>query len=71
MAELGARTAINLDGGGSASLVYGGRLRNRPREEHGIEILGGRPISTAIVFEAAEPRSLRSLVRRRREGPAG
>jgi hypothetical protein len=71
MAELGARTAINLDGGGSASLLYGGRLRNRPREEHGIEILGGRPISTAILFEAAEPRSLRSLVRRRREGPAG
>ena len=70
MARLGVWTAINLDGGGSASLVYGGRLRNRPREEHGIEILGGRPVATAIAFEPAEPRSLRRLVRRRREGLA-
>jgi exopolysaccharide biosynthesis protein len=70
MAELGAETAINLDGGGSASLVYGGRLRNRPREEHGIEILGGRPIATAIVFEPRRPRSLSRLVRRGRDGLA-
>ena len=48
---LGAQEAINLDGGGSASLVHGGRLRNSPREEHGIEIVGGRPIATALVFE--------------------
>ena len=53
LVDLGADVAINLDGGGSASLVYGGRLRNRPREEHGIEILGGRPIATAVVFEPA------------------
>jgi hypothetical protein len=51
LVEVGAETAINLDGGGSASLVYGGRLRNCPREEHGIEIVGGRPIATALVFE--------------------
>jgi hypothetical protein len=51
LVELGAEAAINLDGGGSASLVHAGRLRNRPREEHGIEILGGRPIATAIVFD--------------------
>ena len=50
---LGASDAINLDGGGSASLVYSGRLRNRPREEHGADILGGRPVVTAIVFESA------------------
>jgi phosphodiester glycosidase len=31
---LGADEALNLDGGGSASLVLGGRLRNRPRERH-------------------------------------
>jgi hypothetical protein len=49
---LGASEAINLDGGGSASLVHNGRLRNRPREEHGVDLLGGRPIVTAIVFEA-------------------
>jgi hypothetical protein len=51
MAHLGAARAINLDGGGSTSLVYGGALRNTPREDHGIELLVGRPISTALVFE--------------------
>jgi exopolysaccharide biosynthesis protein len=47
----GATEAINLDGGGSASLVYDGRLRNRPREEHGLDLLDGRPIVTALVLE--------------------
>jgi hypothetical protein len=51
MADLGADRAINLDGGGSTSLVYEGVLRNTPREEHGIELLVGRPVSTALVFE--------------------
>ena len=48
--ELGASEALNLDGGGSASLVHGGRLRNRPREEHGVDLLEGRPVLNAIVF---------------------
>jgi hypothetical protein len=52
LVKLGASEALNLDGGGSASLVHSGRLRNRPREEHGADLLGGRPIVTAIVFEA-------------------
>lgn len=47
---LGARSAINLDGGGSASLVAEGRLRNRAREEHGVELPGGRAVTTALVF---------------------
>ncbi|HEY8765454.1 MAG TPA: phosphodiester glycosidase family protein [Solirubrobacteraceae bacterium] len=50
--ELGASDALNLDGGGSASLVYAGRLRNRPREEHGVDLLDGRPILSAIVLES-------------------
>jgi len=50
MRALGARAAINLDGGGSASLVSGGRLVNRPREGHGVVLLEGRPISTALAF---------------------
>lgn len=50
MAALGADTAINLDGGGSTSLVCGGRLVNRPRAEHGIDLPEGRPISTALTF---------------------
>lgn len=48
--DLGAIDAINLDGGGSTSLVCGGRLRNRPREEHGVVLAGGRAVSTALVF---------------------
>jgi hypothetical protein len=51
LVELGADEALNLDGGGSASLVLGGRLRNRPREEHGVALLEGRPIVSAVVFE--------------------
>ena len=47
---LGARTAVNLDGGGSASLVCHGELVNRPREQHGIELLEGRQIATALAF---------------------
>lgn len=50
MKRLGARDAINLDGGGSTSLVSGGALVNTPREEHGIELVAGRPVSTAIAF---------------------
>jgi hypothetical protein len=51
LVKLGVTDALNLDGGGSASLVYGGRLRNRPREQHGADLLEGRPIVTAIVLE--------------------
>ncbi|MEX2195089.1 MAG: phosphodiester glycosidase family protein [Thermoleophilaceae bacterium] len=50
MLRLGADAAVNLDGGGSTSLVSGGELVNTPREEHGIELVAGRPVSTAIVF---------------------
>jgi hypothetical protein len=49
---LGATDALNLDGGGSASLVHDGRLCNRPREQRGADLLDGRPIVTAIAFEA-------------------
>jgi phosphodiester glycosidase len=50
LVKLGATDALNLDGGGSASLVCEGRLRNRPREEHGVDLLEGRPIVTAIAL---------------------
>src|SRR4051794_27301676 len=50
LAALGAEAALNLDGGGSTSLVCGGALRNVPREEHGVVLAGGRAVSTAVVF---------------------
>lgn len=52
MVALGAVQAMNLDGGGSTSLICGGRLRNRPRESHGLVLDGGRAVSTAVVFRA-------------------
>jgi len=56
MAGLGAHQAINLDGGGSTSLVVGGRLVNRPREADGRDIRGGRPLLTALAFvDRAQP----------------
>lgn len=54
MVGLRAAEAINLDGGGSASLVVGGRLRNTPREEHGRELVGGREVVTALQFVARQ-----------------
>jgi Phosphodiester glycosidase len=62
MADLGVHDALNLDGGGSASLVYQGRLRNRPREEHGVDILGGRPVVTAVILEHVGPPRTRSTI---------
>jgi hypothetical protein len=51
LADLGSDTAINLCGGASAALVAGGALHNRPRDENGVSLLGGRPIVSALVFE--------------------
>jgi hypothetical protein len=51
MVDLGADTALNLCGGASASLVSGGALHNRPRDQNGVSLLGGRPVASAIVFE--------------------
>ena len=50
MVGLGARDALNLDGGGSTTLVCAGRLRNHPREAHEVSVPGGRAIATALVF---------------------
>jgi Phosphodiester glycosidase len=50
LVALGCSSAMNLDGGGSTSLVSGGRLRNRPRGAWERPELGGRPVSTALLF---------------------
>jgi len=55
MVGLGAERAINLDGGGSASLVVGGSLVNTPREEHGLELEGGREVATVLHFVTRRP----------------
>ncbi len=50
LVELGAEHALNLDGGGSTSLVCCGALRNVPRSEQDRALDGGRAISTALAF---------------------
>ena len=58
MVALGARDAINLDGGGSATLIADGRLRNHPRHAWRLDLPGGRPLATALALApraAAQP----------------
>jgi hypothetical protein len=50
MAALGCHRAINLDGGGSTSLISDGRLRNHPYGGVDRPEPGGRPVSTALLF---------------------
>jgi hypothetical protein len=53
MIALGCEEALNLDGGGSASLVSGGRLQNVPRRDFEEPEPGGRPVSTALELRPA------------------
>ena len=47
----GAQEAINLDGGGSATLVHRGHLLNRPYSTQDQPAPESRPVVTALVFE--------------------
>jgi Phosphodiester glycosidase len=51
--SFGATEAINLDGGGSATLVHRGHLLNRPYSNPDQPAPESRPIVTALLFEAA------------------
>ncbi len=53
MISFGAREAINLDGGGSATLVHRGHLLNRPYSDQDQPAPMSRPIVTALVFDPA------------------
>ena len=49
LVELGARAAINLDGGSSSALVTAGVRRNRPRDDTGMLLSDGYLTTTAFV----------------------
>jgi exopolysaccharide biosynthesis protein len=51
MADLGAQRAINLDGGGSTTLVHRGHLLNRPYSTQDQPGPQSRPVVTALAFE--------------------
>jgi hypothetical protein len=53
LVSLGARDAINLDGGGSATLVHRGHLLNRPYSNHDQPAPESRPVVTALLFDQA------------------
>jgi hypothetical protein len=53
MISFGARDAINLDGGGSATLVHRGHLLNRPYSSHDQPAPESRPLVTALLFDPA------------------
>jgi hypothetical protein len=54
MVELGAESAINLDGGGSTTLVHRGHLLNRPYSTQDQPAPASRRVVSALAFE---PRS--------------
>jgi hypothetical protein len=51
LVSFGAREAINLDGGGSATLIHRGHLLNRPYSEYDQPAPESRPVVTALLFE--------------------
>ena len=51
MVELGAESAINLDGGGSTTLVHRGHLLNRPYSSQDQPAPASRTAVSALVFE--------------------
>jgi exopolysaccharide biosynthesis protein len=51
MVKLGATSALNLDGGSSATQISNRTLTNRPRKNETVEYIIGREVNTAIVFE--------------------
>jgi hypothetical protein len=51
MTSFGAREAINLDGGGSATLVHRKHLLNRPYSNEDQPAPESRPVVTALLFE--------------------
>ncbi|MDQ5834264.1 MAG: phosphodiester glycosidase family protein [Actinomycetota bacterium] len=50
--SFGAEEAINLDGGGSATLVHRKHLLNRPYSNQDQPAPESRPVVTAFVFTA-------------------
>lgn len=50
MLWLGCRDAINLDGGGSSTMVFLGRIVNHPCDNHQFDEAGERPVANAWVI---------------------
>ena len=55
MVELGSESAINLDGGGSTTLVHRGHLLNRPYSTQDQPAPESREVVSALAFEGRLP----------------
>jgi hypothetical protein len=53
LVSFGAEEAINLDGGGSATLVHRGHLLNRPYSNEDQPAPESRPVITTLLFDPA------------------
>lgn len=51
LVDLGARSAINLDGGGSTTLVHRGHLLNRSYSDQNQPAPQSRSVVSALAFE--------------------
>jgi hypothetical protein len=58
LAELGARQAINLDGGGSTALIHRGHLLNRPCDAQDQPSTDSRAVATAAIFHTPATQQL-------------
>jgi Phosphodiester glycosidase len=56
-ADLGARQAINLDGGGSTALIHHGHLLNRPYDAQDRPSSNSRAVATAAIFHTGPAQS--------------
>ena len=59
MRDLGCHSAMNLDGGGSTTLVHRRHLLNRPYSEQDQAAPASRPIVTALLWNPDPPRERR------------
>ena len=53
MISFGVGEAINLDGGGAATVVHRGHLLNRPYSNYDQPAPESRPVVTALLFASA------------------
>lgn len=63
MVELGAESAINLDGGGSTTLVHRGHLLNRPYSTQNQPAPASRTVVSALAFESRRSAAERGVRR--------
>ena len=55
MQALGCADAVNLDGGGSTTMVVRGQVVNHPSDNKEFDAAGERPVANAIIVRQPTP----------------